>query len=163
MKVGDVVVDLGAAPGGWTQASQKIVGSRGFVIGVDLEEIEALDLSNVRTLVGDIRESEVIQSIKAFLPCAADVVIADAAPNVSGVWELDHARQIDLARHSLRIATSVLKSGGNFFAKTFQGSTLDDFVRSVRQHFARVKLVKPKASRAQSAELYVLGIDLNNT
>jgi len=163
MKVGDVVVDLGAAPGGWTQASRKVVGSRGFVIGVDLEEIEPLDLSNVRTLVGDIRESEVIQSIKAFLPYPADVVIADAAPNVSGVWELDHARQIDLARHSLRIATSVLKSGGNFFVKTFQGSTLDDFVRSVRQHFARIKLVKPKASRAQSAELYVLGIDLNNT
>ena len=161
MKSGDVVVDLGAAPGGWIRASQKIVGSKGFVLGVDLEQILPFNSSNVRTLIGDIRESQIVQQIKDFMPHHADVVISDVAPNVSGVWELDHARQIDLAKQSLRIATLVLRPGGNFFVKTFQGSMLDDFVREVRRHFVRVKRVKPKASRAKSAELYVLGISLN--
>ncbi|MFQ5758650.1 MAG: RlmE family RNA methyltransferase [Candidatus Bathyarchaeia archaeon] len=160
MKPGDVVVDLGAAPGGWTQASRKIVGSEGFVLGVDLQQIQPINFSNVRTLIGDIRESQVVQHIKELLPYPADVVISDVAPNVSGVWELDHARQIDLAQHSLRVATLVLRSRGNFFVKTFQGSMLNDFVREVKEHFVRVKRVKPKASRAKSAELYVLGINL---
>ena len=161
MKSGDVVVDLGAAPGGWIQASQKIVGSKGFVLGVDLKQILPFNSSNVRTLIGDIRESQVVQQIKDFMSHHADVVISDVAPNVSGVWELDHARQIDLAKQSLRITTLVLRPGGNFFVKTFQGSMLDDFVREVRRRFARVKRLKPKASRAKSAELYVLGISLN--
>lgn len=160
MKPGDVVVDLGAAPGGWIQASRKIVASGGFVLGVDLRQVQPINFSNVRTLIDDIREPQVVQHIKELLPYPADVVISDVAPNVSGVWELDHARQIDLARHSLRIATSVLRPGGNFFVKTFQGSMLNDFVREVKQHFLRVKRVKPKASRAKSAELYVLGINL---
>jgi len=160
MKLGDVVVDLGAAPGGWIQASQKIVGSKGFVLGVDLKQIQPFNSSDVRTLIGDVRDPQVAQHIKELLPHHADVVISDVAPNVSGAWELDHARQIDLAKHSLRIATLVLRPGGNFFVKTFQGSMLDDFVREVRQHFVRVKRIKPKASRAKSAELYVLGIDL---
>lgn len=161
MKSGDVVVDLGAAPGGWIQASQKIVGSKGFVLGVDLKQIQPFNSSNVRTIISDIREPQVVQHIKDFMSHHADVVISDVAPNVSGVWELDHARQIDLAKQSLRIATLVLRPGGNFFVKTFQGSMLDDFVREVRRHFARVKRLKPKASRAKSAELYVLGISLN--
>ncbi len=160
MKLGDMVVDLGAAPGGWIQASQKIVGNKGFVLGVDLKQIQPLNSSNVRTLIGDLRDPQVVQHIKELLLHHADVVISDVAPNVSGVWELDHARQIDLAKHSLRIATLVLRPGGNFFVKTFQGSMLDDFVREVRQHFVHVKRIKPKASRAKSAELYVLGIDL---
>jgi 23S rRNA (uridine2552-2'-O)-methyltransferase len=161
IKPGDVVVDLGAAPGGWTQASRKIVGSKGFVLAVDLKQIQPFNSSNIRTLIGDIREPQVVQHIKGFIPHHADVVISDVAPNVSGVWELDHARQIDLAKHSLRIATLVLRSRGNFFVKTFQGGTLDDFVREVRQHFVRVKRIKPKASRAKSAELYVVGINLS--
>ena len=160
MKPGDVVVDLGAAPGGWIQASRKIVGSKGFVLGVDLKQIQPFNSSNVRTFIGDVREPQVVQHIKELLPCPVDVVISDVAPDVSGVWELDHARQIDLAQHSLRIATLVLRPRGNFFVKTFQGSMLNDFVREVKQHFLRVKRVKPKASRAKSAELYVLGINL---
>ncbi|MFQ6065204.1 MAG: RlmE family RNA methyltransferase, partial [Candidatus Bathyarchaeia archaeon] len=160
MKFGDVVVDLGAAPGGWIQASQKIVGIEGFVLGVDLKQIHPFNSPNVRTLIADIREPQTVQDIKELLPSPADVVISDVSPNVSGVWELDHARQIDLASHSLRIATLVLRPKGNFFVKTFQGSMLNDFVREVKQHFDWVKRVKPKASRAKSAELYVLGISL---
>jgi len=148
---------LGAAPGGWTQAARKLVGDSGFVLAVDLKLIKPVDAPNVRTIIGDVAEPQTIQNILEFLPRSADVVVSDVSPNVSGVWELDHARQIDLASQSLRIATSILRSGGNFFVKAFQGGTLNMFVDEVKQHFSFVKLVKPKASRAKSAELYVLG------
>jgi 23S rRNA (uridine2552-2'-O)-methyltransferase len=160
IKPGDVVVDLGAAPGGWIQASRKIVGSRGFVLGVDLKSIQPIDQPNVRTLIGDVTDAQTVEQIRELLPRSADVVISDVSPSISGVWELDHARQIDLAQQSLRIATSVLRPKGNFFVKVFQGDMLNDFVREVKQHFAFVKLIKPKASRARSAELYVLGMNL---
>ncbi|UCC57753.1 MAG: RlmE family RNA methyltransferase [Candidatus Bathyarchaeum sp.] len=159
IKAGHVVVDLGAAPGGWTQASRRIVDSSGFVLAVDLKQIEPIDPPNVRTIVGDVTEPKTVQDILEFLPRSADVVIADVSPNISGIWELDHARQIDLARQSLRIATSILRSGGNFFVKVFQGNTLQDFIDEAKQYFRFVKLVKPKASRAKSAELYVLGMN----
>ena len=158
-----VVVDLGAAPGGWTQASRRIVGSSGFVLGVDLKRIEAIDIPNVRTVIGDVTDSEITQNIKELLPRSADVVISDVSPNISGIWELDHARQIDLARQSLRIATSVLRLRGNFFVKVFQGDMLNDFVKEVKKYFSFVKLIKPKASRAKSSELYVLGMDFRQS
>jgi len=157
IKPGYVVVDLGASPGGWTQAARKLVDDSGFVLAVDLKPIEPFDAPNVRTIIGDVAEPQTIQDILEFLPRSADVVVSDVSPNVSGIWELDHARQIDLASQSLRIATSILRSGGNFFVKVFQGNTLNKFVEEVKQHFSFVKLVKPKASRAKSAELYVLG------
>lgn len=154
-----VVVDLGAAPGGWIQAARKLVGDTGYVLAVDLKPIKPVDAPNVRTIIGDISDPQTIQNILEFLPRSADVVISDVSPNISGIWELDHARQIDLASHSLRIATSILRSGGNFFVKVFQGSTTNTFVKEIRKHFSFVKLVKPKASRSKSAELYVLGMN----
>jgi 23S rRNA (uridine2552-2'-O)-methyltransferase len=159
IKLGYVVVDLGAAPGGWTQAARQLVGDSGFVLAVDLKTIEPFDAPNVRTIIGDIAEPQTIQSILEFLPRSADIVVSDVSPNVSGIWELDHARQIDLARQSLRIAASILRSGGNFFVKVFQGRTTNKFVDEVKQHFGFVKRVKPKASRSKSAELYVLGMN----
>jgi len=160
IKADDVVVDLGAAPGGWTQASRKIVGEKGFVLGVDLKPVEPIGLSNVRTITADITDSQTIQQIRKLLPRSADAVVSDVSPNISGIWELDHARQIDLAQKSLRIAVSVLKPGGNFFVKAFQGDMLHDFLRQMKFHFAFVKFIKPKASRARSAEVYVLGMNL---
>jgi 23S rRNA (uridine2552-2'-O)-methyltransferase len=163
IKPGDVVVDLGAAPGGWTQAARKLVEDSGFVLAVDLKMIEPLDAPNVRAIIGDVAEPQTIQDILEFLPCSADVVVSDVSPNVSGIWELDHARQIDLASKSLRIATSILRSGGNFFVKVFQGRTTNKFVDEAKQHFSFVKLLKPKASRSKSAELYLLGMNFRKT
>ncbi len=163
VKPGYVVVDLGAAPGGWTQASGKIVGSSGFVLGIDLKCMEPIDLPNVHTVTGDITESQMTQRIRELLPRSADVIVSDVSPNISGIWELDHARQIDLARNSLRIATSVLRQRGNFFVKVFQGDMLNDFVEEVKQYFSFVKLIKPKASRAKSSELYVLGMNFKQS
>jgi len=158
IKPGDVVVDLGAAPGGWMQASRKIVGESGFVLGVDVKSIEPIDDVNVRFVVGDITEPDIFETVSQLLPRAADVVLSDVSPNVSGIWELDHARQIDLARRALQLAASVLKHGGNLFVKVFQGDMLNDFVFEMRQCFVSVRLVKPRASRRESAELFVLGL-----
>ena len=158
IKPGYVVVDLGATPGGWTQVARQLVEDSGFVLAVDLKPIVPVDEPNVLTIVGDVSDPKTAKSIREFLPSSADVVISDVSPNVSGVWELDHARQIDLASQSLRIATHILRHGGNFFVKVFQGSTTNKFVDEARKHFGFVKLVKPKASRSKSAELYLLGM-----
>jgi 23S rRNA (uridine2552-2'-O)-methyltransferase len=160
IKKGDIVIDLGAAPGGWTQAARKIVGAEGFVLGVDLKPIEPFPERNVRTIIGDITEEETARQILGIIPRKADVVISDASPNISGIWELDHARQIDLAQKALQIALEILKPRGNFFVKVFQGDMLEDFTSKVKQHFKDVKVIKPRASRAKSSEMFVLGMHL---
>lgn len=158
IKAGDVVVDLGAAPGGWTQAAKKLVEDSGYVLAVDLKPIKPLDETNIRVILGDISDPQTVNKIQDSLPRSADVVVSDVSPNISGIWELDHARQIDLATQSLRTAVQILRHGGNFFVKVFQGSSTNRFVNKARQHFSFVKLVKPKASRSRSAELYLLGM-----
>lgn len=154
------VVDLGSAPGGWIQASRTIVGSKGFVLGVDLRRVEPFAEHNVRTMIGDISEPETLQQILECLPRRADAVISDVSPNISGIWEVDHARQIDLAHRALDIALEALRSSGNFFVKVFQGDLLDDFAKEVKNHFQVVRIVKPEASRSKSSEMFVLGMDL---
>ena len=158
----DVVVDLGAAPGGWIQAARKIVGKKGFVLGVDLKPIEPFPQEYVRTIVADMAESETLQQILDFLPRKADVVLSDASPNISGVWEVDHARQIDLAAQALKIALSVLHPSGNLFVKVFEGDMLAEFVKTVEKHFVTVKVIKPKASRAKSSEMFLLAMNLKS-
>jgi len=158
IKRGDAVVDLGAAPGGWIQVATTLVGDKGYVLGVDLNPIEKLDRPNVDTIVADITNPSTLDFIKERLPRRADAVVSDVSQNVSGVWELDHARQIDLARASLRIATSSLRIGGNFLTKAFQGSLLNEFVKEVKRHFKFVKIFKPKASRSSSSEIYIVAI-----
>jgi len=156
----DVVLDLGAAPGGWIQAARKIVGSKGFVLGVDLKPIEPFTQDNVRTILGDVTSEEIVPQILEFLPRKADAVVSDASQNVSGIWEVDHARQIDLAQHALNIALATLRPSGNFFAKAFQGDLLDDFAKKAKQYFEIVKVIKPEASRAKSSEMFLLGMRL---
>ncbi len=158
IEFGDVVVDLGAAPGGWMQAARKTVGNKGFVLGVDLKPIEPFPQHYVRTIACDMKEEETLQQILELLPRKADAVISDASPNISGVWEVDHARQLDLAQEALHIASETLRPGGNFFVKVFQGDMLDDFEQKVKQHFDYVRVIKPHASRAKSSEMFVLGM-----
>jgi len=162
IKYGDVVVDLGASPGGWIQAARKTAGKRGFVLGVDLKQIEPFPQEYIRTIICDITEDDAPQQISQMLPRKADVVISDASPNISGIWEVDHARQIDLAQKALQIALEALKPGGNFFVKVFQGDMLDDFTHKVKRHFESVLVIKPKASRAKSSEMYILGRKLSS-
>jgi len=157
---GDVVVDLGAAPGGWMVAALWAVGERGFVLGVDLKPIEALEAENARSVILDVTEPGAVDVIRGFLPDGlADVVVSDVSPNVSGVWEVDQARQVDLAWRSLTVAGGVLRRGGNVFFKVFQGDMMNEFVAEVRREFRVVRFLKPRASRKKSSELYVLGLD----
>ena len=157
---GDVVIDLGAAPGGWVQAARKIVGNKGFVVGVDLKPIEPFPQKYVRTIIGDINEPETTQKILELLPRKADVVISDASPNISGIWEVDHACQIDLSHQALKISLETLRPSGNFFVKVFQGDMLNDFVEKMKKHFEVTRIIKPKASRAKSSEIFILGMHL---
>jgi 23S rRNA (uridine2552-2'-O)-methyltransferase len=163
IRKGDVVIDLGSAPGGWVQAARKIVGTRGFVLGVDLKPVEPFPRSNVQTIISDINEQETLEQILDMIPKKADAVISDASPNISGIWEVDHARQIDLAHKSLEIALETLKPYGNFFAKVFEGDLLSDFIGKVKKHFGVVRIMKPKASRAKSSEIFVLGMHLKRS
>ncbi|HDO41827.1 MAG TPA: RlmE family RNA methyltransferase [Candidatus Bathyarchaeota archaeon] len=156
---GDVVVDLGSAPGGWLQVARQIVGEEGFVLGVDLREVKPLNYENVHVILGDVREEETLKRVRAILPRPADAVISDISPNISGIWELDHIRQIELAEFALEIALDVLKAGGNFFTKVFQGELFNQFLDTVKKYFSRVEIFKPKASRKESAEIYILGLN----
>jgi 23S rRNA (uridine2552-2'-O)-methyltransferase len=160
IKEGDVVIDLGAAPGGWIQAARKTVGIKGFVLGVDIRPVEPFAEHNVRTIIGDISEQETLQQIVEFLPRKADALISDVSPNISGIWEVDHARQIDLAQQALNIAFETLRPAGNFFVKVFQGDLLDDFTVKVKKSFQTANVIKPKASRGKSAEMFILAMGL---
>ncbi len=159
IKLGDVVVDLGASPGGWLQVAREIVGDKGFVLGLDLVKIKPLGFPNVYTIVGDVKDPEITRRIKAVLPRLADVVLSDVSPNISGVWEVDHARQIELAECSLQIAVSILGPKGYFFVKVFMGEMFNSYLNQVKKYFSSVRVFKPKASRAESAEIYVLALE----
>jgi len=156
LRRGDVVVDLGAAPGGWLQVSRERVGDEGFVLGVDIQQIAKLPYDNITTLVSDITDEATPELIRKKLPRAADIVLSDASPKISGVWDVDHARSIELARAALAIAGAVLAPGGRLLVKVFQGDLFDDFVSDVKMKFSFVKVSKPAASRKGSAEAYVI-------
>lgn len=154
IKRGDSVVDLGAAPGGWLQVAKQISGSGGKIVGVDLEKIEAIP--GVITFQADITKDTTVDLVKDAIGGSADVVICDAAPNLSGAWDMDHARSIDLARSALSMAKKLLRPGGNFLVKVFQGDMFVDYLSDVRREFSRVQAHSPQASRKESAEMYVV-------
>jgi 23S rRNA (uridine2552-2'-O)-methyltransferase len=151
IKKGDVVIDLGAAPGGWLQVAKEISGGR--VIGVDLQAIEPLE--GVETIRGDLKAQATIDRIKQIVE-KADAVICDASPDLSGNWSLDHARSIDLASAALEAAKKLLRLGGNFVVKVFQGDMYEDFLTTVKKNFSQVKAYKSEASRKESAEIYIV-------
>jgi 23S rRNA (uridine2552-2'-O)-methyltransferase len=152
IKKGDSVVDLGAAPGGWLQVARMLSG--GKIVGVDLEEIEPIP--GVTTFRADITQESTVDLVKGALGKSADVVICDAAPNLSGAWDMDHAVSIDLARSALRAAKMLLKPRGNFVVKVFQGDMFPGFLSEVKREFASVQAHAPAASRKESAETYIV-------
>jgi 23S rRNA (uridine2552-2'-O)-methyltransferase len=157
IKSGNIVVDLGCAPGGWLQASRDIVGENGFVVGVDLQSVKPLKYENVVAIKGDMTKKEIIEKIIDIMPSKADVVICDASPNISGVWERDHTKSLELSIVALMTATELLKKDGNFVVKVFQGGLFNEYVALLKKYFKKVQTTKPKASRDVSAEVYVVG------
>ena len=155
LKLGDVVLDLGASPGGWMQAARSLVGEEGYVLGVDLKEIKSFDEPNVKSIVADVEKLEPADILK-IVPGRLNVVLSDMSPNLSGVWSLDHVRQLSLARMALRLAAQLLPPGGAFVVKVFQGEFFKAFMDEVRRRFQVVRTVKPRASRRESAEMYLV-------
>lgn len=152
---GSIVVDLGAAPGGWSQYAAARVLPQGRVIALDILPMEPLD--NVVFIQGDFTEDVVLQQLEAALGGArADLVMSDMAPNISGNRSVDQPRSMYLVELALDMATRNLASGGAFVAKVFQGEGYDDIVSACRKAFTTVRIRKPAASRQESRETYIV-------
>ena len=151
---GKTVVDLGAAPGGWLQVAAEEVGDSGTVVGVDLQRIDPID--GVETVRGDMTEESTKEEIRDVAGDAVDVVVSDMAPNMTGEYELDHARSVHLAREALSVALDLLGAGGDFAVKVFEGQDLDDFREDVEEEFQYVRTLRPDASRDSSSEVYIV-------
>ncbi|MCG8413523.1 MAG: 23S rRNA (uridine(2552)-2'-O)-methyltransferase RlmE [Pseudomonadales bacterium] len=156
IRPGMTVVDLGAAPGGWTQVAAELVGDHGRVIASDILAMDSLP--GVEFIQGDFTENEVLdQILSAVGEEGADLVISDMAPNMSGMKAIDQPRVMYLAELALDLARTVLKPEAYFLVKLFQGAGFDEFHRQLQASFKTVKSRKPKASRSRSREIYLLG------
>ena len=147
----DTVLDLGAAPGGWSQIALEYIGEDGKLVGVDLQHI--LPLKGAQFLQGDIRESETRKELEKLVP-KADVVLSDMSPNLSGNYSVDQARSVELSTLALEIASE--RKAKSFVVKVFEGSDFQDFRKAVIDEFGSVRTLSPEASRTQSSEVYLI-------
>lgn len=161
-KPGMTVVDLGSAPGGWSQVVSHLVGDHGHIVAIDLLLMDVVP--GVTFIQGDFNDQAVLDELLAALGAKkADVIISDMAPNFSGQSCVDLPRSIHLLELALDCATQILKPEGTFLFKAFQGEGLEDFIRVVKSRFSQVKYRKPDASRSESKELYVLATGFRYT
>jgi len=147
----DTVLDLGAAPGGWSQVALEYIDEEGKLVGVDLQHI--LPLKGAQFLQGDIREPETRKELEKLVP-KADVVLSDMSPNLSGNYSVDQARSVELALFALEIASE--RKANSFVVKVFEGSDFQDFRKAVIDEFGSVRTLSPEASRKQSSEVYLI-------
>lgn len=155
IKPGMIVVDLGAAPGGWTQYIARKLNGRGRIVALDVLPMDALP--DVEFIQGDFQEDAVLHTLQQTLGSQkVDLLLSDMAPNMSGTAAVDIPRAMYLVELALDFAQTMLKPGGNMLLKIFHGSGFDDFVRAVRQEFTKVVIKKPAASRPRSRETYIL-------
>jgi 23S rRNA (uridine2552-2'-O)-methyltransferase len=150
---GDAVVDLGAAPGGWLQVAAERVGDEGTVVGVDRQRIDPVE--GAETVRGDVTEAETRADVRERVG-EVDVVVSDMAPNMTGEYNLDHARSVHLARQAFETALDVLAPGGDLAVKVFEGPDLEDLVAEIDREFGYVRRVVPDATRDASSELYLV-------
>ncbi|MDP2248229.1 MAG: 23S rRNA (uridine(2552)-2'-O)-methyltransferase RlmE [Nitrosomonadales bacterium] len=156
IKPGMVIVDLGSTPGSWSQVASQRLKGQGKIIALDLLEMQPIP--GVQFIQGDFREQAVLDKLEASLgESRVDLVIADMAPNISGISDVDQANGMYLTELALDFSYKWLKPGGNFLVKVFNGSGFEEIVRNMRQGFDKVATRKPKASRDRSSEVYLLG------
>jgi 23S rRNA (uridine2552-2'-O)-methyltransferase len=148
------VVDLGSAPGGWLQVAKQQVGVDSLVVGIDTKQVQPLE--GVTILRGSIDDAKIIDIVLKLVGGRADIVLSDLSPNVSGIWDLDHSRQISLTRSALAAAIKILKRRGASVFKVFEGELLNGLKEELKNHFQRVYINKPKASRQRSSEQYIV-------
>jgi 23S rRNA (uridine2552-2'-O)-methyltransferase len=156
---GATVVDLGAAPGGWLQVAAEEAGARGRVVGVDFQRIDDIEdvEAGVETIRGDMTDEDTRERVRDVAGAGGvDVVISDMAPNMTGEYNLDHARSVHLARQALDTARELLANGGHFAVKVFDGQDFEDFLADVEDEFSFTATYTPDASRDSSSELYVV-------
>lgn len=155
LRPGMTVVDLGAAPGGWTQYAAELVGRKGRVVASDILPMDPIP--GVTILEGDFREAGVLEQLLTLIgEGGADLVMSDMAPNMSGMDAVDQPRAMYLAELAADLARTILKPGGDFLVKLFQGAGFDEYVRMLRSEFDKVSIRKPRASRPRSREVYAV-------
>ncbi len=156
LRAGDRVLDLGAAPGGWSIVARDAVGPRGRVVAVDPRPIEPIP--GVTVVRGRVGDPSLAARLAASDAETFDVVLSDMSPRISGAYATDHARSVELVRAAYGLARDVLAPGGSFVAKVFAGDMLDDLEAEIEDSFDRVRRTKPPASREPSSELYLVGL-----
>lgn len=156
LKSGARVLDLGAAPGGWSQVAAKRAGAKGIVVAADILEIAPLP--GVTVLKADLSEPDSLKKLQDALGGPADVVLSDMAASTTGHRATDHLRTIALLEAALEVAAAVLKPGGTFIGKVFHGGATGELLARIKKMFRDVKHVKPRASRAESVELYLVAL-----
>jgi len=155
IKKDDLVIDLGAAPGGWSQVAKQIVGENGTVVGIDLSSIKAIE--GIVFLRGDMTQEESITKLRKVIgDREVDVIISDMSPNISGNYSVDQACSVFLCEQALKTAKILLKKNGNFICKIFEGEDLKDILEKIKSIFITVKQFNPPASRKTSSEVYII-------
>ncbi len=162
VKTGDLVIDAGAAPGGWSQLLLQMVGARGKVAAVDILAMDALGGDNFRFFHQSLEEPALPAEVVDFLGRKADLVLSDAAPNTTGSAFTDQARSADLVRIIFGFAKETLKPGGTFLAKIFTGAESDVVFKELQPHFEKLRRIRPEATRKESFELYLIGKGFKN-
>lgn len=157
---GQIIIDLGASPGGWSQVASHFVGGNGKVIAIDKSYISPFKEKNVEILNKDILNRN-LPTIILETYGKIDGLISDCSPNITGDFSRDHSIQISLARRALALTQYLIKDNGFFICKLFQGTELQEFMKEMKEHFETTKLYKPAASRKKSAEIYVVGLKYN--
>ena len=158
IKARDYVVDLGAAPGGWSQVALEIVGEEGKVVAVDLQRIRPFEENNFVQITGDFTKKDVIDKIEIELGWGADVILSDAAPKLTGIKDIDQLKSVDIVENVLKISDSILKIGGNMVVKIFQGEGFEEYLKKVKKEFKIVKTTKPPSSKKGSMEMYLIAM-----
>jgi 23S rRNA (uridine2552-2'-O)-methyltransferase len=156
IKKGDVILDLGAAPGSWLQVESTLTGPTGKVVGIDILPVAPLGVSNIVLKKQDIRQTDIQALLTEIGSSSFDVITSDIAPNLSGIRDVDNANILNIYEAVIRVVSMGLKKGGSFLIKVFMSSELDTMISQVKPHFAKVTTFKPKASRDVSAEVYLI-------
>ena len=160
IKSGDTVLDFGFYPGSWSIYAARVVGPQGLVVGIDLQDAKKISIANaaeIMWLCDDIMSDDIVEKMQEIRKNFS-VVLSDMAPRTSGNKWVDQQQSLSLVRRVLELSASLLKKDGNFYVKVFEGEDFKEFVDSVRKSFKTVKIVKPKSSRSESREVFVLGM-----
>jgi 23S rRNA (uridine2552-2'-O)-methyltransferase len=159
LKTGNAVLDLGCQPGSWSIYAARTIGPKGLVVGIDLQEGKKVSIAKAAEIIWlqeDIMTDDIVEKIME-IRNIFQVILSDIAPRTSGNKWVDQQQSLNLARRVLELAVQLLERGGNLYVKVFEGEDFKEYVESVRKHFKTVKIVKPKSSRTESREVFVLG------